>query len=93
MLLSPKQIISKKEKMKMSEQKIPYNIYHDEDEMPRQYLNLKAFMKDKPEPMLNPATLKPVTKDELTPVFCEACVEHELNETAKELDRTPPRCG
>ena len=74
----------------MSEQKIPYKIYLEEDEMPRQYLNLKAFMKDKPEPMLNPATLKPVTKDDLTPVFCEACVDHELNDTDKYIDIPQP---
>ena len=90
MLLSPKQIISEKENIKMSEQKIPYKIYLNEDEMPRQYLNLKAFMKDKPEPMLNPATLKPVTRDDLTPVFCETCVDHELNDTDKYIDIPQP---
>lgn len=90
MLSSPKKIIFEKEKKKMNEQKVPYKIYLDEDEMPRQYLNLKAFMKDKPEPMLNPGTLKPVTKDDLTPVFCEACVDQELNDTDKYIDIPKP---
>lgn len=62
---------------------IPYKIYIEEDEMPRSYQNLRAYMKDKPEPMLNPATLKPVSFEDMQPVFCDACIEQELNVTDK----------
>lgn len=50
---------------------IPNKIHLSEDEMPSQYYNLRSDMKIKPAPLLNPATLQPVTKDELTPVFCQ----------------------
>lgn len=50
---------------------IPNKIYLSKDEMPAQYYNLRSDMKIKPAPLLNPATLQPVTKDELTPVFCQ----------------------
>ena len=62
---------------------IPYKIYLEEDEMPRSYQNLSAYMKDKPDPMLNPATLKPVSFEDMRPVFCDACIEQELNVSDK----------
>lgn len=62
---------------------IPYKIYLTEDEMPRYYQNLKAYMTEKPSPMLNPKTLKPVTFEDMRSVFCDACIEQELNETDK----------
>jgi tryptophan synthase beta chain len=66
----------------MSDQKkIPYKIYLEEGEMPKAWYNLRADMKVKPAPLLNPGTLQPMTKDELTPVFCEELVNQELNET------------
>ena len=52
------------------EQKIPYKIYLDEQELPKQWYNVRADMKKKPAPILNPATLKPITEDELSAVFC-----------------------
>lgn len=61
--------------------KIPYKIYLTEDEMPKSWLNIRAVMSEKPEPMLNPATGKPVSAEDLNPVFCSACVEQELNTT------------
>ena len=47
------------------DQKIPYKIYLEEKEMPKQWYNVRADMKKKPAPILNPATLKPVSVDEL----------------------------
>ena len=62
--------------------KIPYKIYLTEDELPKAWYNLRADMKNKPAPLLNPATLEPVTEDDLKPVFCEELVKQELdNET------------
>ncbi len=62
---------------------IPYKIYIDEKDMPKAWLNLQAYMPGKIAPMLNPGTLKPVTREELLPVFCETCVDQELDETNK----------
>ncbi len=74
-----------KERMnKMSaEKKIPYKIYLEENEMPTQWYNVRADMKNKPAPLLNPGTLKPMTFEELRPVFCDELVRQELdNDTA-----------
>lgn len=70
----------------MKEQKIPYKIYLEEKEMPKQWYNLRADMKDKPAPLLNPGTKKPMTKEELSPVFCEDLVEQELDDTTAFFD-------
>ena len=67
----------------MSDKKIPYKIYLEESEMPKAWYNLRADMKQKPAPLLNPATLQPVTADDLKPVFCDELVQQELdNDTA-----------
>jgi tryptophan synthase beta chain len=71
---------------KMSEQKIPYKIYLEESEMPKQWYNLRADMKNKPAPLLNPGTLQPMTFDELRGVFCDELVKQELNDTDAFID-------
>ena len=63
--------------------KIPTRIYLTEDEMPKYWYNLRADMKSKPEPMLHPGTLKPVTASDLAPVFCDGVIEQELDETSR----------
>ena len=63
----------------MSEKKIPYKIYLEENEMPTQWYNVRADMKNKPAPLLNPATLKPMTAEELGHVFCDELVKQELH--------------
>ena len=60
---------------------IPYKIYLDESEMPKAWYNVRADMKNKPAPLLNPGTLKPMTAEELSPVFCEELVRQELDDT------------
>ncbi len=60
---------------------IPYKIYLEEHEMPKEWYNVRADMKNKPAPILNPATLKPVTVEELSPVFCEELARQELDDT------------
>ena len=55
--------------------KIPHKIYLSEDEMPKQWYNVKADKKEQHEPFLNPGTLQPITKQDLTPVFCEELVD------------------
>ena len=69
-----------------NEKKIPYKIYLEENEMPTQYYNVRADMKKKPAPMLNPATLQPVTEADLTPVFCEELVKQELDNDTPYFD-------
>lgn len=67
----------------MAENKIPYKIYLTEDEMPKQWYNLRADMQNKPAPLLNPGTLQPMTAAELEEVFCRELVQQELdNDTA-----------
>lgn len=63
------------------EPKIPYKIYLSEDEMPKNYYNVRADMKKKPAPLLNPGTLEPMTAEELGGVFCDELVQQELNNT------------
>ena len=70
----------------MSAKKIPYKMYLSEEEMPKTWLNLKAFMPEQHEPFLNPATGRPCMADELERVFCRECVEQELNCTDKYID-------
>ena len=70
----------------MSNKKIPYKTYLTEGEMPAKWLNLNAFMKQKHDPFLNPATGKPCTPEELEQVFCKECVKQELNFTDKYID-------
>lgn len=67
-------------------QTIPYKIYLSEDEMPRQWYNLRADMKQKPAPLLNPATLKPLKAEDLTPIFCEELVKQELDDTTRFIE-------
>lgn len=70
----------------MQDKKIPYKIYLDESEIPTQWYNVRADMKNKPAPLLNPATFKPMTPEELYPVFCKELVAQELNNTDAYID-------
>ena len=65
---------------------IPYKIYLDESELPQAWYNLRADMKNKPAPLLNPATHQPMTFDELRPVFCDELVKQELDDTTPYFD-------
>ena len=60
-------------------QKIPYKIYLSENEIPASWYNVRADMKNKPAPLLNPGTLQPMTAEELSAVFCEDLVAQELD--------------
>ena len=65
----------------MSKEKIPYKIYLEENEMPKAWYNLRADMKNKPAPLLNPGTLKPMVAADLAPVFCDELIAQELDDT------------
>ncbi len=62
-------------------EKIPYKIYLEESELPKAWYNVRADMKNKPAPLLNPGTLEPMTPEELEHVFCSELVRQELNDT------------
>ncbi len=64
-----------------TEKKIPYKIYLEESEMPKAWYNLRADMKKKPAPLLNPKTLSPMTEDALSEVFCRSLARQELDDT------------
>ena len=67
----------------MNKQNVPYKIFLEEHEMPKSWYNLRADMKTKPAPLLNPGTLEPMTAKELEQVFCKELVKQELdNDTA-----------
>lgn len=63
----------------MSEKTIPYKIYLEESEMPEAWYNVRADMKTKPAPLLNPGTLEPMKAEELSAVFCDDLVAQELD--------------
>ena len=67
----------------MSQQNNPYKIYLSENEIPTKWYNLRADMKNKPAPLLNPGTGQPLTAEEMSGIFCEELVKQELdNDTA-----------
>lgn len=61
---------------------IPVKIYLSEEELPKCWMNMQTIVKDLP-PMLHPGTLKPVTKEDLEPIFCKGVIDQELNTTDK----------
>lgn len=65
---------------------IPYKIYLEENEMPKQWYNVRADMKNKPAPLLNPGTGKPMTLEELEHVFCTELAKQELDDTTPYID-------
>ena len=67
-------------------QNVPYKIYLNESELPKQWYNLRADMKNKPAPLLNPGTGKPMKAEELEPVFCSELVKQELDNDTRFFD-------
>ncbi len=65
----------------MSKLDVPYKIYLEESEIPSSWYNVRADMKNKPAPLINPATMKPMTFEEMQPVFCDELIRQELDDT------------
>ena len=65
---------------------IPYKIYLSEAELPKAWCNLRAFMKDKPAPLLDGETLQPVKLDALSKIFCKELAAQELNDVDKYIE-------
>ncbi|MBQ8196642.1 MAG: TrpB-like pyridoxal phosphate-dependent enzyme [Clostridia bacterium] len=70
----------------MKEQKIPYKIYLEESELPKKWLNLRAFMDKKPAPLLDPVTHKVMSAKDLSAVFCDELAKQEVDDTSKYID-------
>ncbi|MGN0551068.1 MAG: TrpB-like pyridoxal phosphate-dependent enzyme [Acutalibacteraceae bacterium] len=66
--------------------KIPYRFYLSEDQIPRQWYNLRADMKEQPDPIINPATMKPATEEDLYPVFCKKLAHQEMDSETRYVD-------
>ena len=64
----------------------PHRIYLTEDQMPKQWYNLRADMKEQPDPLLNPATGKPATEEDLYPVFCKKLAHQEMDAQTRYFD-------
>ncbi|MGN0470404.1 MAG: TrpB-like pyridoxal phosphate-dependent enzyme [Acutalibacteraceae bacterium] len=66
--------------------KIPYRFYLTEEQMPKQWYNLRADMKEQPDPMLNPATFEPIKEEDLYPIFCKELAHQEMDSTTQFID-------
>ena len=66
--------------------KIPHRLYLTEEQIPSQWYNLRADMKELPDPLINPATGKPAVAEDLYPVFCEELARQELDNTTRYVD-------
>ena len=75
-----------KGKTKMKDRTIPYKTYLEFNEIPKQWYNLRADMKNKPAPLLNPGTHQPMKAEELAPVFCEELIRQELDNDTPYFD-------
>lgn len=67
-------------------EKIPHRIYLTEEQMPKQWYNLRADMKELPEPMINPGTMQPAAEAELYPIFCKELAHQEMDNTTRYVD-------
>ena len=74
----------------MSMTKIPHRLYLTEEQMPKQWFNLRAAMPQQPDPLLNPATLQPLGTADLSPIFCEELARQELDGTTAYVDIPEP---
>ena len=69
---------------------IPYKTYLSEDELPKAWYNVRADMKVKPAPLLDPETKEPVKAEDLEKVFCKECVRQELDDTTPFIEIPKP---
>ena len=65
---------------------IPYKVYLSEKEIPTQWYNVRADMKNKPAPLVNPGTGEPMKVEELFPVFCEELCRQEFDNETPYID-------
>jgi len=66
--------------------KVPYRVYLSEKEIPRQWYNLRADMKENHDPYINPGTMRPAKLEDLYPVFCEELAKQEMDNETRYVD-------
>ena len=66
--------------------KIPHRLYLTEDQLPTHWYNLRADMKEQPDPMLNPQTFKPIKEEDLYPIFCNELAHQEMDSTTRYIE-------
>ena len=66
--------------------KVPHRLYLTEDQIPQQWYNLRADMKEQAAPMINPATGKPAVVEDLYPVFCQELAQQEMDNETRYFD-------
>ena len=69
--------------------KVPHRVYLTEEQMPKHWYNIRSDMKEQPDPMLNPATMQPVTAADLYPVFCKDLAEQEMDSSTRYFEIPP----
>ena len=70
--------------------KIPHRLYLTEDQMPKQWYNLRADMKEQPDPIINPTTMQPAVEEDLYPVFCKKLAHQEMDAQTRFIDIPEP---
>ena len=65
---------------------IPHRLYLTEEQMPKQWFNLRAAMPEQPDPLIHPATLQTLGVADLAPIFCEELAKQELDSTTEFVD-------
>ena len=70
--------------------KIPHRLYLTEDQMPKQWYNLRADMKEQPDPIINPATMQPAVEEDLYPVFCKKLAHQDMDAQTRFIDIPEP---
>ena len=73
-----------------STKKIPHRLYLTEDQMPKQWFNLRSAMPEQPDPLIHPGTLQPLQVPDLAPIFCEELARQELDGTTPYVDIPEP---
>ena len=68
------------------QKKIPHRLYLTEDQMPRQWFNLRSAMRSQPDPLIHPGTLQPLGVDDLAPIFCRELAGQELDGSTAYVD-------
>ena len=70
--------------------KIPHRLYLTEDQMPKQWYNLRADMKEKPDPLIHPGAHQPLPEEALYPIFCQTLAHQELDNDTRYIDIPEP---
>ncbi len=74
----------------MTDKKIPHRLYLPEEQMPKQWFNLRSAMPEQPDPLLAPDTLRPLEEKDLYPIFCQELAHQEMDGATAYVDIPEP---